>query len=139
MKQYFNLMHLPARKAAKRAIDNVPDGMMCLLDWAKRSNLQNSKLWPMLGDVAEQVCWHGRWLSSEDWKNMFTANLFDYDVVPNLDGTGFVGLGKSTSKMNKKQFSDLIELIYAFGADKGVIWSESIPANFDEYNRQGKG
>jgi hypothetical protein len=44
--------------------------------------------------------------------------------VPNLDGTGFVALGLSTSRMSKRELSDLMELISAFGAERGVEWTE---------------
>jgi hypothetical protein len=40
------------------------------------------------------------------------------DVVPNLEGTGFVALGLSTSKMSKREFSDLLELVNAFAAER---------------------
>lgn len=36
---------------------------------------------------------------------------------------GFVVLGQSTSKMGKREFSDLVELIYSFGAERNVIWT----------------
>ena len=78
-------------------------------------------LWAMLGDISAQVVWHGRKLSSEDWKHVFTASLHKMDVVPNLDGTGFVVLGQSTSKMSKKELIDLIELMTAFALERGVI------------------
>lgn len=97
----------------------------------KRTSDQNSKLWPMLGDVAKQVEWYGQKLSDEDWKHVFTASLTRQRVVPGIDG-GFVVLGKSTSRMKKDEFSDLIELIYAFGAERGVQWSEKALAIYDE-------
>ena len=62
--------------------------------------------------------WHGRKLSAEDWKHIFTASLKRMDVVPNLEGTGFVALGLSTSKMSKREFSDLLELVNAFAAER---------------------
>ena len=64
---------------------------------------------------------------SESWKHIFTSSLKKMDVVPNLEGTGFVALGLSTSKMTKKELSDLLELIYSFGAERGVNWSEPNP------------
>jgi hypothetical protein len=45
-------------------------------------------------------------------------------VVPNIEGTGFVALGLSTSRMTKGEMSDLMELIAAFGAERGVAWSD---------------
>jgi hypothetical protein len=64
---------------------------------------------------------------------MFTASLRNYQVVPNIEGTGFVVLGMSTSKMTKKVFCDLIELIYAFGSENGVKWSEKALKHYEEY------
>jgi hypothetical protein len=78
----------------------------------------------MLGDVSRQVVWHGRKLDAEDWKNIFSASLRRLDVVPNLDSTGFVALGLSTSKMTVREMGDMLDLIGAFGAEHNVIWSD---------------
>jgi len=75
-------------------------------------------------DVSKQVIWHGRKLSPESWKHIFSSSLHKQDVVPNLDNDGFVVIGKSTSKMGKMEFSDMCELIYSFGAHQGVKWGE---------------
>lgn len=89
-----------------------------------RSLDQNRRLWATLRDISEQVNWHGRKLDSESWKCIFTAALKKQDVVPNLTNDGFVVLGQSTSKMRVSEFSDLLELINSFGAERGVKWSE---------------
>jgi hypothetical protein len=81
---------------------------------------QNAKLWALLGEIADQVNWHGQKLSSEDWKHVFSAALNQQRVVPNIDSTGFVVLGKSTSKMSVAEMMDMIELIHAFGAQHSV-------------------
>jgi len=88
-----------------------------------RSSQQNRRLWAMLTDISEQVDWYGRKLSPTDWKHVFTASLRKLDVVPNLDGTGFVALGLSTSTMTKREMSDLMELMSAFGSEHSVKWS----------------
>lgn len=87
-----------------------------------RSLEQNSRLWAMLGEVSEQVVWHGRKLSPTDWKCVFSASLRKQDVVPGLDN-GFVVLGLSTSKMTRAEMADLQTLIEAFGAQQGVKFS----------------
>jgi len=97
-----------------------------------RTPEQNAKLWPMLTDVSRQVDWYGQKLSKEDWKDVFTASLRQQRVVPGLDG-GFVVLGLRTSKMRKREFSDLIELIYAFGSGRDVKWSEPALKGFEQY------
>lgn len=86
----------------------------------KRSDAQNRRLWAMLTDIAAQVEWHGKKLGAEDWKAIFTASLRSMNVVPNLDNTGFVVLGQSTSRMTKAEMCELQELMEAFGAERGV-------------------
>ena len=49
-------------------------------------------------------------------------------VVPNLDGTSFVNLGRSSSDLTKQEMSDLIELIAAFGAV--MVWEGILPPLF---------
>ena len=86
----------------------------------KRSDAQNRRLWAMLADISAQVEWHGKKLGAEDWKAIFTASLRSMNVVPNLDNTGFVVLGQSTSRMTKAEMCELQELMEAFGAENGV-------------------
>lgn len=90
----------------------------------RRSLDQNSLLWPLLKDISRQVDWYGQRLTEEEWKDVFSAALKKQKVVPGLDG-GFVVCGQSTSKMPKALFSEMIELIYAFGAEHGVKWSKT--------------
>lgn len=103
-----------------------------------RSLDQNRRLWATLRDISEQVNWHGRKLDSESWKCIFTAALKKQDVVPNLTNDGFVVLGQSTSKMRVSEFSDLLELINSFGAERGVKWSEESKQAMDWAARWGK-
>lgn len=100
----------------------------------RRTLDQNAKMWPMLTDIARQVEWHGLKLSPEDWKDILTASLRKQRAVPGIDG-GFVVLGMSTSKMGKELFSDLIELMYAFGAEHDVVWSEKAKKTYEKYRR----
>lgn len=89
-----------------------------------RSIEQNRRMWAMLTDISRQVDWYGKRLTAEDWKHVFSSSLRKLDVVPNLDGTGFVALGMSTSSMTKGEMGDLMTLMEAFGAERGVEWSE---------------
>ena len=88
----------------------------------KRSNEQNKKLWATLGDISRQIDWYGDKLSPVDWKVMLTASLRRQRAVRGIDG-GFVVLGESTSKMDKAEMSELLELAMAFGAQQGVIFA----------------
>lgn len=90
----------------------------------RRTIDQNSKLWAMLTEVAEQVEWYGQKLSPIDWKDMFTASLRKARVVPGIDPGSFVLLGLHTSEMDKVELAALIELIFAFGAQHGVTFQD---------------
>jgi hypothetical protein len=123
-KRLFILAHDLARQNAVRAVQEAPEGYSVTVAEPKRNLDQNARMWAMLGDVAQQVDWYGKRLTSEDWKHVFSSSLRRLEVVPNLDGTGFVALGMSTSSMSKREMADLIELMFAFGAERGVIWSD---------------
>ena len=98
-----------------------------------RSLDQNAKLWPMLQDICKQVDWYGYNLTREEWKDFFMAILKEQKVVPNPDRTGFIAVGGHTSKLSRKKFSDLIELIYAFGAEHDVEWSDRAARAYETY------
>ncbi len=89
----------------------------------RRSVGQNSLMWALLSDISHQVEWHGEKMSKKDWKWVFTAAIRRQRMVPGVDG-GMVFLGEPTSGMSKQEMSDLIELVYAFGAEHGVEWSD---------------
>lgn len=109
-----------SRELAKSAIDSAPDGYVVRITEPTRSLEQNARLWALLAEVSEQVVWHGRKLDSESWKHIFSSSLKKMDVVPNLEGTGFVALGLSTSRMSIREMADMQTLIEAFGAEHGV-------------------
>jgi len=98
----------------------------------KRSNDQNRLIWAVLTDISNQVVWHDQKLTPEDWKNILSAAWKGQKVLPGIDGS-LVVFGQSTSKLNKSDFSDLIEVIYAFGADQGVRWTDKSLSVFEKY------
>lgn len=126
MKRILTLTGEAAKKAACREILAAPEGYVVTIAEKTRSLDQNAKLWPMLQDIAKQCNWHGMRLKEDEWKDLLSAGLVQSKVVPNMEGNGFVILGQRTSKMTKSQFAALIELLYAFGAERGVVWTEPV-------------
>lgn len=122
-KQTIHLIDNQRKQYAYECIQNAPEDYVCTIQKKTRTLDQNAKLWAMLSDVSNQVEWYGRKLSSEDWKNIFTASLMQFDTVPGIDG-GIVVLGQSTSRMTVSIMRDLIELMNAFGAEHGVEWTD---------------
>jgi hypothetical protein len=116
----------PARQNAAKAVMEAPEGYIVTIQEPTRNLIQNSRLWASLSEVSRQVDWHGNRLTPEEWKDVFTAALKRQKVVPGIDG-GFVVIGARTSKMGKREFSELLELVYAFGAQHGVQFSDPMP------------
>ena len=114
------------RDHAKRMIERAPPHAVVNIREATRSGEQNAKLWAMLSDVARAKP-QGRMLSTDVWKALFMAEAgFKPRFEPSLDGQGVVPVGYKSSGLRKAEFSDLIEAIYAFGAEHGVEWSEPV-------------
>jgi len=113
------------RAKAVRWIAVAPVGSRVEFKRPKRSLDQNSLMWILLTEIAEQLTHHGIKLSPDDWKLLYLDALKrEVRMVPNLDGNGFVSLGRSSSDLSKDEMSDLIELIYAHAAQQGVVFSE---------------
>ena len=113
------------REKAARWIEQAPAGTRVVFKESKRTTDQNSKLWASLTDVATQLHWHGQKLTPDDWKILFLDALNrEMKPVPRIDGKGFVNLGRSSSNLSKAEFSELLELIVAFGANHGVVFHD---------------
>lgn len=124
MKRQFRLAHRTARANAVECVASAPDGWIVTVQPPTRSLAANARMWALLTEVSQQVVWHGRKLSPESWKHVFSAALKKQEVVPNLDGTGFVVLGQSTSQMSVAEMNEMQELISAFGAQHGVVFDD---------------
>lgn len=124
MKKTFFLINPQVQLNAAKFVQELPTDsehpLVVTIQEKTRSLESNALMWVLLQCLERQTDWHGIKLSAEEWKDLLSAGLVKSKVVPNIDGTGFVILGQRTSKMSKKEHSDLIELIYATGAEMGV-------------------
>ncbi len=117
------------RARATNWIAKAPTGTRVEFKASKRSIPQNSRFWALLTDVATQLRWHGQKLTPDDWRLVFLDALKrELRIVPNIDGTGFVNLGRSSSDLTKAEMGDLMTLIEAFGAQHGVVFKDTPPA-----------
>jgi hypothetical protein len=88
-----------------------------------RSDAQNDRFWAMLTDISRQVVWYGAKYTKDDWRLIFLDGLKrEMRNVPNIDGSGYVNIGRSSSKLSKQEFSDLFEIMEAFAAREGVVF-----------------
>jgi hypothetical protein len=112
------------RDKAIRWCSQIRDGTRVTFKAPRRSLDQNAKMWSMLTDISRQVKWHGYDLSPDDYKCLFTAGLRKAFVVPDLENTSFVMLGLRTSDMSVEEMSNMIELMFKFGAEHNVTWTD---------------
>jgi hypothetical protein len=88
---------------------------------------QNKKFHAMVADIARQLEWAGERLDAEDWKRLFLAAKYEQRVVPNpLDPQrGFVVMNVRRSRgLTVPEMAEFIGEIEAFGAERGVQWSD---------------
>ena len=135
-KQTYLLRNSSVKQNCITAIQQLPTDtdkpLQVTIQEDTRSLAQNRMLWACLHDISQQVVWYGRKLDSESWKNIFSAAQHQQDTVPGING-GFVVLGQSTSKMRVSEMRDLIEIIFAFGAEQGVKWKSDTWREYEQF------
>ena len=100
------------------------EGAVATVRKATRSNEQNAKMQAMLSDISRAKPM-GRVLPPEHWKCLFMDDLgFKPNWIPGLDGDTVVNTGYRSSRLTVAQMSDLIERMYAFGAEHEVEWTD---------------
>lgn len=95
----------------------------------RRTQEQNDKIQPMARDISRQVQWsvNGvlRPMSAQKWRHFFASHVREESwTVPKIDGNGILILGTGSSELSVREASDCVELMYAFGAERGVEWSD---------------
>ena len=129
MKQTFILAHDIARQRALEAIRTAQAGLVVTLAEPTRNLDQNSALWPCLQAFSDQLEWpvNGSMckLTPEEWKTILSAawRRESVRVAPGIDG-GMVMLGERTSRLSKREFSELLDFVHATAAARGVELQE---------------
>jgi len=109
------------RQKAIHWASKAPLGTRVEFKAPRRTIPQSDRMWACLTDIASQLDWHGIRLTPDDWKLIFLDALKrEVRMVPNLEGNGFISLGRSSSDLSKEEMSDCMEIIAAFGAKHGV-------------------
>lgn len=125
-KQFYRLVHDEARRRAADACRTAPDGHVVTVAEPNRTLDQNAAQWPILQAIAEQLKWPVNGvlvaLADEEWKDILTA-AFRGESMRLAQGVngGVVMLGLRTSKFNKKDFSEWLEYLNWFCAERGVV------------------
>lgn len=121
------LLVLSSSAIREKAIDwikRLPPGTRVEFKEPQRTLEQNDRMWAMLTDIARQCTLNGRRWSTDQWKVIFLHELGrEAQFIPSLTGS-FIPYGQSSSDLGVKEMSDLIESMFAYGAENGVRWSD---------------
>ena len=111
------------RELAKEFIAKAPEGAVVRISKPLRSLGQNAKMWSLLTDVSRAKP-NGLHYTPDVWKSLF-MNACGHEVQfqIGLDGSPFPA-GFKTSRLSTAEMSELIEFIYAWGSENGVIFME---------------
>jgi len=111
-------------ETAFREIAQYPYGYMLIAREPTRTDEQNRLMWPCLKEFERQGEIQGRTFKDFQWKSIFMEALgHEQEILPSLDGSRWFPAGLRTSKLSKRQFSDLIELMNAEAAERGITLS----------------
>lgn len=113
--------------AASYILDAAPDGCIVSFKEPTRSLEQNSLLWARLSQLSRDLKWDGETLTPNEYKDLLTACLRKQKVVRGVEG-GLVFLGARTSSMTKTEMNDLLTLMEAFAAERGVTFKDQVEA-----------
>lgn len=119
----FSLLTSADRDKAKAVVDRAPWGSSVVVKGPGRTLDQNAKMHAMLTDIslAQPL---GKKKTPDMWKAIIMhACGWSSQFEEGLDGQPFP-IGYRSSKLTKAQMSELIEFMYAFGAENGIKWSE---------------
>jgi hypothetical protein len=110
-----------ALKYVQSVRDRLGDGWQ-LVFTRKRSDIQNARMWVILGQIAKaRPEHHGMKMAADDWKTLFVHSLRNQmRMVPDLECSGFVPLGNSSSALTVAEFSDLFEVMAEWCAREGI-------------------
>lgn len=111
-------------------VRRLPDGTRLEFKEPQRSLEQSARMWAMLTDISTQAKHGDRKYSPDQWKCLFLHAVGrETQFIPALDGSGFIPYGQSSSDLSKKEMTDLIEFMFAWGAEHGIRFQESEQRN----------
>lgn len=121
------------RARASKWVSQAPHGTRIEFKQAKRTLPQNDRMWAMLTDVAAQKDHAGCRYTPDQWKVIFMhACGREVQFIPSLDGSTFIPWGQSSSDLSKAEMSELIEFMFAWGAENSVVFHDDAQAEAAE-------
>lgn len=105
-------------------IRDAPAGWRLALAGPAHTTLQRKKFNAMARDIAGQVQIAGEHLTQKEMKEWLVAAWRQQKMLPGDARGTIVFVGEGLGKKSIPEVSELIELAYAFGSERGVKWSK---------------
>lgn len=133
----FRLVHAEARRRCAAFVAEAPDATEVRFSEPAKKREQEEKYHAMISDIAGQATYAGKSWGKEDTKRILIDEFADamraagtplhHDgrLIPSEDGRRVIQLGVQSRDFRVKEASAFIEFLFAWGADRGVIWSEN--------------
>ena len=112
------------RAYAKRKIDEAALNDVVKIAPETRRDAQNRRLHAMIKDIRAQVPDMGTFTREQAKLRFLDALGEEMAYLPKLEGQGFFPVGLRSSTLTVAQFSGLIELLFKYGAEQGVRWTD---------------
>lgn len=115
------------RDFAHKLVAQAPLEYVVTITPPKKSREQERHYWALCNDFAKQATFNGAKLDADSWMSLFMDALLKGEgrtIIPSLDGERFVQLNRSTKRLKKHEASALIEMIYAEGHHRGVVFPD---------------
>jgi len=119
MKKIFYLTSDDFRAMAIDAIRTSNEGEVVTISSRNRTTEQNSLYWVLLQNLSEQYVDEGKTFSADTWHEYFKQQYLPKDYVELPDGN-VKEKERTTTKLNKAEFSEYIEKVQAFCAQLGI-------------------
>ena len=96
-----------------------------------RSLKENALLHALLTQISKQKDWAGSKRDTETWKRLITAAWCrargeQIEILPSIDGHGADIVFRRTSQLSRAECAELIEYLYAWGAEAGVVFDKFV-------------
>jgi hypothetical protein len=135
----FDLDHPMGRKNAAQCLQTVPEGFICEIRKRRRLEVQNAKFHAMVGDIARQATFDGRYLSPAAVKVLLiSAHAMvageGQELVVGLEGET-VNIRESSSEMTVTRMASLIEYTQSWCTGNGIRLSAGHAYDQEEYQR----
>lgn len=102
-----------------------------------RSGAENRLLHAMISHIAKKQTWAGSKHDTEVWKRLLIAAWCrahgeQVKILPALDGCGVDIVFRRSSQLTRAECADLIEFVFAWGADNDVQFPPDPRLGYDE-------